>query len=278
MLKKKYIKIMFKQHDFSRKLQKKGNLIKSILLFEDKIFLRWELPIVNCNQKLSIVGIDTGINNVVTVSDGQQTTCNKHKHTLNSILKKIVQSEKTRYYQNKKRKLRGQKIVAIKSKGFHRARQHSINFVNWSVKQINLNNIKQINLEYVSNFRNKKKIGNFLNYSCESLIRKKLQYVAKELGVQVILQSSAYRSQRCSKCGYVCNNNRNKSKFLCKHKDCGYSNDADINASLNNLADIPQSWLLLQCLWRNKPFFWKKDGFFDVNNQELIVPDAKNNI
>jgi transposase len=49
-----------------------------------------------------------------------------------------------------------------------------------------------------------------------------------------ILVNSAYNSQRCSHCGYVHSDNRNKSdksKFKCLN--CGYKVNADYNASIN---------------------------------------------
>ena len=52
--------------------------------------------------------------------------------------------------------------------------------------------------------------------------------------IAFILVNSAYNSQRCSRCGYVHSDNRNKSdksKFKCLN--CGYKVNADYNASIN---------------------------------------------
>ena len=239
----------------SRKLQAKNNshLLNSILLCNNKIHLRWEYEVDEKDNGI-IVGADSGISSVITLSDHQQTSSDKHSHTLNSILKKIVRKKKG-------------------SKSFLKALNHRDNFIRWSINQLNLSNIKQIRLEKVSNFRHKRNVGKFLNYSSEALIRSKLIDFAEDSGVRVSLQSSAYRSQRCSSCGYVYSGNRKGKLFSCKH--CLFQADADYNASCNHEQNLPSSnWLLYHS---NKPkkFFWNQKGFFNLDDSELTVPDTK---
>ena len=92
---------------------------------------------------------------------------------------------------------------------------------------------------------------------------------AQQLGVQVVEQHSAYRSQRCNKCGYVCKRNRKKQDFLCMN--CNYTANADYNASCNHKEDLfslKDVWHLL----RGKTFFWTKEGFKESARQECMVP------
>lgn len=75
-------------------------------------------------------------------------------------------------------------------------------------------------------------------------LQNKIQYKAKEKGIEVIKINPKYTSKRCSKCGCIHNENRdcknNQSKFKCVV--CGYEENADINSakniSLPNIEDI----------------------------------------
>ncbi len=248
------IKILFNHHKHSRKLEKNSKLMSGITLFPDKIEVHWEKESPEQKEQGIIVGADTGINSVVTLSDKQQTVSNSHGHTLNSILSKISRKEKG-------------------SKAFHRAISHRNNFINESVNQLNFSTIKEIHLEKISNFRKGNRISKFLNYMGESLIRSKILDVCSSLGVRVIEQTSPYRSQRCSSCGYVYRGNRKGKDFSCKH--CSFQADADYNASCNHEVNLPSSQFLLYYLDVPKRFFWKEGGFFNVDNSELTVSKAK---
>ena len=59
-----------------------------------------------------------------------------------------------------------------------------------------------------------------------------IEYKAQSKGVKVVYIDARYSSQRCSKCRYVSKNNRkDQSHFVCK--SCGFSLNADLNASRN---------------------------------------------
>ena len=66
-------------------------------------------------------------------------------------------------------------------------------------------------------------------------LQNKIEYKAKELGIDVIYINPKYTSKRCSKCGCIHEENRDgkkdQAKFECKV--CGYKDNADINASKN---------------------------------------------
>ena len=249
--------ILIKNNKHSNKLKLKSKMLTSILLSEKIIDLRWEYYPAETSG-IKELGADTGINSIVTLSDGQSTTNDKHGHSLNIILKKIS------------RKRKG-------SKSFERTLIQRDNFIRWSINQLNLSTIKEIRLEKVSNFRYKKNVGKFLNYSGEALIRSKLIDFAEDHGVRVVFQDSAYRSQRCSQCGFVYSANRKNKLFSCKH--CTFQADADYNASCNHEQKIPSANWLRYYLDKPKKFFWKETGFFNLNGSELTVPNTlKSNI
>jgi transposase len=244
--------IPIKNNKHSNKLESKGKLLSGVLLSNNLINLRWEYSVTESAGNRSL-GADTGINAVVTLSDGQSTIADKHGHSLNSILRKISIKKKG-------------------SKSFNKSLIQRDNFIRWSVNQLNLSNIKEIKLEKVSNFRYKKNVGKFLNYSGEALIRSKLIDFAEDHGVRVVLQNSAYRSKRCSQCGYVCSANRKNKLFSCKH--CSFQADADYNASCNHEQSLPSANWLRYHPDKSRKFFWKENGFFNLDGSELTVPDT----
>lgn len=69
-------------------------------------------------------------------------------------------------------------------------------------------------------------------------LQQKIEYKAKEKGIEVKYISPKYTSLRCSKCGYISKDNRtNRDEFYCIK--CGYKEHADYNASQNiSIEDI----------------------------------------
>ena len=63
-------------------------------------------------------------------------------------------------------------------------------------------------------------------------LRAFLSYKAEERGMHVVAVDPRHTSQMCSRCGYISRSNRkSQSLFLCGQ--CGYSLNADLNASYN---------------------------------------------
>ena len=66
-------------------------------------------------------------------------------------------------------------------------------------------------------------------------LQTKIEYKAKEYGIEVIKVNPKFTSKRCSKCGCIHKDNRdgskNQAKFECVV--CGHKENADINASKN---------------------------------------------
>ena len=160
------------------------------------------------------------------------------------------------------------------SKNFKKAQDHRENFVNWSVNQLNFHDVQQVNLERIWNINYKSKRSRLMSHWVNTLIRDKVESVGEELGVQINLQSSAYRSQRCSECGMVRKSNRKGKVYTCKH--CGLIIDADYNASKNheqNLPKIPYNFRKLNM--NRKGFFWLNSGLFGLEGESLqsLLPE-----
>jgi len=67
-------------------------------------------------------------------------------------------------------------------------------------------------------------------------LRQKVEYKAKEKGIEVVLINPEYTSQRCSQCGFISAENRpkeTKGQAYFKCIKCGFEVNADYNASQN---------------------------------------------
>jgi putative transposase len=244
------IKIPVKFSRHSLKLSK-GKLLNSFLINEEFINFRWEFDDIKEKEIGNVVGCDQGLKDILTCSDGTVTQkSDKHGHTLETIINKVIKKRKG-------------------SNAFKKAKEHQKNFVNWSINQLNLNHVKQINLEEIWNINYKKKTNKKLYHWQNTLIRDKIESKCKEDGIRLIYQSSTYRSQRCSCCGNVRKSNRKGKIYDCKN--CGNTIDADLNAAKNheiNLPEIPYALRKLN-LNRKDGFIWNQNGYFDLAGRSL---------
>ena len=253
------IKLPISFHRQALKWSAKGTMMTSFLVGEKSIDIRWSIPQVAKKTSGVTVGADQGISTCLSLSNGKVTQPCPHGHTLSSIQSKMTKKAKG-------------------SKAFIRCQEHRENYINWSINQLDLAQLCQINMEKVAKVRFGKRSSRFQSHWCYTLIETKVSRIAEENGVQLKLQTSSYRSQRCSNCGYVHESNRKgKGKvFLCQA--CGYADDADINAAKNHEQDlnpIPK-WLFNEHLARNgKPgFYWLSKGLLiGAKRSELTVPN-----
>jgi predicted Zn-ribbon and HTH transcriptional regulator len=244
--------IPIKMHKQANKWKKFSNRKGSILLTDKNIQIRWEFekPIKDTGR---VVGADQGKLTVLSLSDSQTTTKqDKHGHSMDSIMKKL----------------------SIKKKGsrkFQRAQNHRTNFINWSINQLNFDGIKQLNFEKISGLRFGKSTSGLMSHFTYTEIEKKAQSFREENGVHFLSQPSAFRSQRCSECGWVHSTNRKKKEFKCMK--CGAELDVDINAAINHEFELPfiSEWVMKSGLNYSDGFYWKSDGFFDKDGVEFRV-------
>mgnify|MGYP006293131983 CR=1 FL=1 len=255
---KSTIKIPIKHHKHARKIMDDGgSLMTSFLISNNFVNLRWQLPDVPKREDGKKIGCDQGYKDVLTCSDTQVTPkTDNHGHSLESIIAKLSRKKKG-------------------TKAFKRAQTHRQNFINWSINQLDLTNIKEIGLERVWNIRYKTRSSRIMSHWTNTLIRDKVEQVCEDNGVRLSHQSSTYRSQRCSGCGSVRKANRKGKVYTCKR--CGLQMDADLNASLNHEVDLPEIPYALRKLKLNRGdgFLWTPDGFFELltgRSLESLLP------
>ena len=255
------IKLPIKYHHKSNCWKSTGKMLGSFLIDKSYINIRWEIP-RKTKSSGNIVGADQGLNDVLTLSNEQVTPkTDNHGYTLHKILDKLSRKKKG-------------------SMAFSKAQDHRKNFINWSINQLNLKNIKQINLEEIWNIRYKSKSSRKMSHWTNTLIRDKLLRSCEEQEVLVKLQPSAYRSQRCSSCGLVRKANRKGKQYTCK--GCSFSLDSDLNAAKNHEQDLYYlNWELRKFIKTNRAnlgsgFYWKTEGLFKLTGEEIRVPLSTN--
>lgn len=230
-----------------------GDLKAGIRLSNKEITLIYDIPDKE-KKGGRVVGADQGILTTLTLSDGQATRADKHGHTLSNIQEKLARKKKG-------------------SKAFRRAQDHRKNYINWSINQLNFSNIREVRLEKVKDIRKGKRVNKTLRHWTYPLIKSKIKALCEEVGCQFKEVDNVFRSQRCSKCGWVRKANRKGKRFLCNL--CLFSGDSDYNAAVNlelDLVDVPY-WLRVQKI-NLQGFYWMSGGFFDVRHQP-IVGDTK---
>ena len=230
------LKIPIKKTKIDIKLES-GILLGSFLISKDYIDLRYQKD-VSRKPIGNQIGVDQGISTLLTLSDGQSTDniLNSHGHTSKTIFAKLA------------RQKRG-------SKANKRTQKHLKNHIGFCINRLDLSNVSKINLEDMTEVSRGKSRSKYTSYFNPGVINERLIQRAESLGVQVEFVQCTYRSQRCSKCGWVQKSNRNKKQFCCKK--CSFKSDSDLNAAENlntELCYIP-SWLRQQSL-NLKGFYW----------------------
>lgn len=127
------------------------------------------------------------------------------------------------------------------SKAFKRSLVERNDYINQTIKALDLTDVKQVIIEDLKNVKHKSKqkrkvstaVMNKLQRWVYSRILTKLEQHLEVVGVQCLKVNPAYTSQTCNKCLQVAENSRRGNIFKCT--SCGYEADADYNASLNIL-------------------------------------------
>lgn len=231
-----------------------GTLKKSIRLSDNYINLLFDIKEPIKKQVGESVGCDQGVTDIVTLSNGQKIPKYQNKYSLSDVQMILSKRKKG-------------------SKGFKRAQEFRKNVINWSMNQINFENIKELRLEKLHQVGKGKGRSRFLSHWAYTLINDKLKRLSEEKGFLLKEIPNEFRSQRCSNCGWVRKANRKGKSFCCNK--CNKSFDSDLNASYNLLLDLYEIpyWVRLKKINR-KGFYWMPDGLFS-DCHESIVHDAK---
>ncbi len=176
-----------------------------------------------------ILGVDFGICEIVSDSDGEQFSGKQIEKVRQTFAhrRRNLQRKQT---QSAKRKL---KSLAGKQSRFQKNENHIISKklvekAKCTMRAISIEDLKEIR----SRIKVKKSQRNRLNNWAFADLRNKIEYKAKLNGVKVIAVNPKNTSVTCSQCHFVSKSNRkSQSEFVCQQ--CGFADNADSNASRN---------------------------------------------
>lgn len=170
------------------------------------------------------LGVDLGINNIAVCSDNSFYNSKHWKNVKGKYqhLKAELQSKGTRSARRKLREISG------RERRFVRDLNHCVanEIVNKPYDILVFEDLTAIRGRKKSKAFNRK-LGNWSFHQLRNFV----EYKAEALGKKVVVIDPYHTSQTCSKCGHVSSNNRKGRQFTCVR--CGFSLDADLNASRN---------------------------------------------
>lgn len=234
------LQIPFYRTKHFNKLYNYGTIKNGIRISKDKITFMFDVPDVEKKSEGKTVGIDIGQTTTISCSNGHLSMKNNHGHDLATISDIISRKKKG-------------------SKAFIRTQSHRKNYINWAINQLNLDDVSIVKIEKIKNMRKCKNFGRRLSHWTYADIFSKLESKCEENGVQILRISPTYTSKRCSACGWTRRANRKGKMFRCT--SCGFTIDADLNASRNICANIRPIGYNKRHLQDIKTgFWWKEDG------------------
>jgi hypothetical protein len=194
-----------------------------------------EVVPVHIEPSTPVIGVDVGIANFLTTSDG------KHYGTFHGKLRE--RQKRDREKRRRKAKLRKclekkgvQKLPSTSSKSGQRLTRHVRQEINRAVNECFAEHEGcQFAYEHLSvaTMKHKARVMNaYIRASNLAHIPKQIVWNAAKRGVQATSVKSAYSSQECSVCHYVDQANRPDQQTFCCQV-CGYEVHADLNAATN---------------------------------------------
>lgn len=185
----------------------------------------------------AVIGVDRGITRIAVVTDGNQQRFfgGGHVKHIRNRYRSIRATLQTKKAQRNTRSIRR---VLKRLSGRERRFQRDVNHVvsKRIVQFAHITGKPTIAIEKLDGIRDRsgklrkehrRDVNGWAFYQLEQFLR----YKAAWRGFDVIEVDPRYTSQSCSRCGYIHKTNRNRHRFSCGA--CGYTLDADLNASRN---------------------------------------------
>ncbi len=169
------------------------------------------------------LGVDVGINHVAVTSQRQFFSGKKIKNKMIKYkrLRTKLQAKGTRSSQKLLKRISG------RERRFKAWANHNISKA--IVSNCDAGTIVMENIKGIRKQRRGKRFNFWLNGWNFRQLQSFIEYKALQKGVRVVKVSPYLTTQTCSNCGNL--GSRSKGFFVCSH--CGYSLNADLNASYN---------------------------------------------
>lgn len=194
------------------------------------------------------IGVDLGVVNLATTSDGETHTGDNIEACRTRYQRRrqrLQRAAHLRQMQGKRPKniRRALKRTVRREAAFRRDVNHGISKKLVASATDTMRGIALENLEGIRQrgtpFRQAQR-AKMTGWAFAQL-RSFVEYKAALAGVPVVLVDPTHTSQQCSACGHVARNNRrSQARFSCKQ--CGYTTNADFNAACNIRSRAKVSW------------------------------------
>ena len=196
-------------------------------------------------------GVDLGLINTVTVSDGTVFTNNKHiikaESSVGRILKKKNRYEKETNQYNKY----NQQLFHLFSKIKRLMKAERYLIVNELVKNHNIIAIEKLNIQALREKSLSKGMRKSYRDATWDKLLNTLKYKAEEAGSSITEVNPSYTSQMCSICGNYVEKNLSERRHHCPF--CGLDIGRDLNAAKNILRLGLQAFQNTTDKWRVFP-------------------------
>ena len=187
-------------------------------------------PVIEENNDGKIVGLDRGVYNIVTTSEGvhygakdARRVKRKYSHVRSQLQEKGTRSAKRRL-----------KAISGCEKRFVHDQNHCISKelanTDEDVSVYVLEDLSSMNMLRLKGKSNKTMRKWLSNWSYSDL-ESKLAYKCQKNGIRVEFVDARYTSQKCSVCKTIDKASRNGNRYTCRH--CGSRMHADTNAAIN---------------------------------------------
>lgn len=214
---------------------------ESKLVFKQNQFylhIAIEFPEAEEREAKDWLGVDVGIVNIATTSDGQNFS-GAHLNNLRGRANKLRRRLQKKGTKSAKRLLRKRRR---KEQNFSKYTNHVISKQIVAAAERTERGIALENLEGIrARIRAKKPQRRILHSWAFGDLQNKIDYKAKLAGVKVCYVNPRNTSQECRVCGHIEKANR-KSRDVFRCLSCGHTADADVNAAkvISRRADVNQ--------------------------------------
>ena len=221
--------------------------------------LIYECPdhIIEENNDGKIVGLDRGVYNIVTTSDGVHygaKDARRVKRRYNHV-RSVLQEKGTR---SAKRRL---KAISGREKRFVQDQNHCISKklanTDEDVSVYVLEDLSSMNMLRIKGKSNKTMRKWLSNWSYSDL-EFKLSYKCQMNGTRVEFVDARYTSRKCSVCKTIDKASRKGNRYVCRH--CGSRMHADTNAAINIRDNYITRALKPGQAAVNQPYGWGATG------------------
>jgi len=176
-----------------------------------------------------ILGIDFGIVNIVSDSDGEQFSGKQIEKVRQTFAhrRRNLQKKQTKSAKRKLKQLSGKQSRFQKNEN-HIISKRLVEKAKHTQRAISLEDLKEIRFRIRVRKAQRHRLNNWSFFD----LRAKIEYKAKLSGVTVIAVNPKNTSRECSNCSHISKSNRkSQSEFVCQQ--CGFADNADSNASRN---------------------------------------------